>query len=95
MSLLEPGFLLYDETGLPIDLHLALDSSAVDGGDPFDVDADGTTADLGIYGGTNGSIWDLDLDGFPNYFWPGTLSDLPPGYSASDYDTDDWDSSVH
>ena len=98
----EPGFLddpIYDDTsGMWIipDLHLAIDSPLVDAGDPdSEPDADGSSADIGSYGGPNGGAWDLDDDGYPDYFWPGTLDDAPQGFDASDYDADDTDGDIH
>ncbi len=90
----EPGFLAYDAVGLPVDLHLATSSPLVDAGDPLVHDPDGSRADIGIFGGPLGDEWDRDLDGVPDYFWPGTLEDAPEGVDASEYDADDTDASV-
>jgi hypothetical protein len=47
---------------------------------------------MGAYGGkTYGDKWDIDDDGYPNYFWPGTITDAPDGVEPSDYDADDFD----
>ncbi len=85
----EPGFLEYDASGWPTDLHLAISSSLVDAGDPSLDDPDGTVSDPGMYGGPGADAWDLDGDDFPDYFWPGTIEDAPPGVTAAEYDCDD------
>ncbi len=77
------------------DLHLALDSPLVDAGDPERTDPDGSRSDMGIYGGLEADGWDRDGDTFPDYFWPGTLEDVPQGFDVSDYDRDDSDPTVH
>ncbi len=82
----EPGFLSYDADGVPSDLHLALQSPLVDAGDPAGQDVDGSTADIGIFGGALGGGWDLDWDDIPDYFWPGTIQDAPEGFDMADYD---------
>ncbi len=85
----EPGFLAYDEEGKPADLHLALSSPLIDAGDPDVSDPDGTVSDIGIYGGPDGGGWELDGDGYPDYYWPGAFEDAPSGVSADEYDCDD------
>ncbi len=82
----EPGFLAYDAEGFPSDFHLALDSPLIDAGDPSADDVDGSTADIGLYGGPLGDLWDLDWDGVGDYFWPGTIQDAPQGFNPADYD---------
>lgn len=52
----EPGFLVYNAEGLPLDLHLSQGSPLVDGGDPEAVDLDGSRQDLGMYGGVGGAV---------------------------------------
>jgi len=90
----EPGLLAYDPEGLLSNLHLALDSPLVNAGDPGVSDVDGTRADLGAYGGHTGGLWDRDLDGVFDWFWPGTLEDAPAGFDPDDYDADDSDPAV-
>ena len=90
----EPGFLTYDEVGQPEDLHLSKDSPLVDAGDELVPDPDGTRSDIGVFGGPAADTWDRDRDGWPDYFWPGTLADAPAGYSSADYDPDDHDPEV-
>ncbi len=93
-KLIEPGFLAYDADGLPIDHHLFSRSPLIDQGNPEAFDLDGTVSDIGSYGGTQGGSFDLDLDGLPDYFWPGELEDAPEGFNSSDYDCDDLDPGV-
>jgi hypothetical protein len=88
---LPPEFLSYDENGYPTDWHLSLSSPLIDMGDPTVLDPDGSRADMGPYGGPDGDKWDLDWDGYPNYFWPGTIHDAPLGFYEEDYDCDDRD----
>lgn len=91
---LEPGFLRYDSDGMPMDFHLATDSWLRDA-DLSDVtDPDGSPGDIGCYGGIEGASWDLDVDGYPAYFWPGTYEQWPDGISPELYDSDDGDPSV-
>lgn len=91
----EPLFVSYDADGISDDLHLDVRSLLVDAGDPAtSLDADGSLPDIGIYGGENGSKWDLDLDGYYDYFWPGTFPHQPYGVDRSSYDCDDNDSDI-
>jgi len=53
------------------DLHLTLESPLVDRGDPGLVDPDGTRSDMGAYGGPGAGGWDLDRDGFTEWWQPG------------------------
>ena len=76
------------------DFHLALGSPVIDQGDPAFPDEDGTPADMGCFGSVEGAAWDLDSDGRPNYFWPGTLEDAPSGFDPADFDADDMDPSI-
>ena len=39
--------------------------------------------------GPAGGMWDLDTDGVPDYFWPGSLEDAPKGFQSDNYDADD------
>jgi len=105
----EPGFLRYQDSAgvtcppeqadcLPIDCHLATDSPLIDQGASIEdgyVDPDGSPPDLGIYGSPYGDAWDLDGDGYPDWFWPGARSDAPAGFRASDYDADDLDADLN
>jgi hypothetical protein len=86
-----PEYLSYDENGYPTDWHLSLTSPLIDMGDPSELDPDGSRSDMGPYGGPDGDKWDLDWDGYPNYFWPGTIHDAPLGFYEEDFDCDDRD----
>ena len=81
----EPGFLDHDGQ----DYHLALEGPLVDAGVPDLVDPDGSPSDIDMYGGPYAGTIDLDRDGYPDCFWPGTLEDAPAGFNASDYDCGD------
>ena len=48
------------------DLHLAHGSDLIDAGDPSITDVDGTTSDIGAYGGPDAPIEDHDGDGYDN-----------------------------
>ncbi len=85
----EPDFLDYDAEGFPVDFHLAPGSPLVDTGCSGDSDPDGTRADIGAYGGPGAAGWDRDMDGFPDYFWPGSITDAPQGTDPADYDCND------
>jgi hypothetical protein len=91
----EPGFQAYDIEGVPTNYHLAVTSFLVNAGDPNMVDVDGSRSDLGSYGGSNGDDFDLDHDNYPDYFWPGTITEPPTGFEAADYDSNDADFNVH
>jgi len=87
----EPGFLVYDTDGHPLDFHLALDSPLVDAGKQNFLDVDQSRSDIGMFAGAYGGDWDTDADGVPNYFWPGDLEDAPEGFDPADYDCHDDD----
>jgi len=90
----EPGFLKYLE-GFPVDLHLAIDSPLVNAGEPATLDRDSSRSDMGCYGGPGGATWDLDQDGWPDWFWPGTLANAPEGFDPADFDADDSKPDLH
>ncbi len=89
----DPLFLYFDPQGS--DLHLARESPLPDSGTPGDIDPDGSPASMGCFGGPAGDAWDLDGDGFPDYFWPGTLDEAPQAVDPAHYDRDDLDPTVH
>ncbi len=71
------------------DLHLWSGSSLADAGDPSYLDPDGSTADVGAFGGTYADLWDLDRDGYPLWWQPG---DYDYGvYPGQGWDCDDDD----
>jgi len=72
------------------DLHQDVTSTLVDGGDPADLDPDGSQADIGPYGGPTAASWDLDGDGYPEWWLPGAYD---PATSPS-MDCEDQDSGV-
>lgn len=90
----DPGWL--DVTGdrpLAWNLHLAAGSPLVDAGDPALSDPDGGRSDLGAWGGPVADGWDLDGDGYPNWWQPGPYDgDRYPGLGL---DCDDQDPAVH
>lgn len=92
---IDPLFLADGECGLPTDLHLAQDSPLIDGGDVTVFDPDGSLPDMGAYGGPGAADFDLDGDGYPSWFWPGTILQAPPGFESEDYDCDDLDGDRH
>ena len=74
------------------DLHLAAASPLVDAGDPTSFDPDGSTGDMGAYGGSAAGEWDLDGDGYPQWWQPGPYD--PVAYPGSGWDCDDGDPTV-
>lgn len=103
----EPGFTAYADrhTGetcspgsltscIPANLHLALSSPLINAGDTAVLDADSSRSDMGVYGGPLGGSWDLDVDGLPDYFWPGAWADAPTNFASEQYDCDDHDPTV-
>lgn len=73
--------------GVPSEHHLSKTSSLINrGGSAGGLDTDGTLLDFGVYGGPDGGSWDRDFDGKPDYFWPGTITDAPAGFSSASYD---------
>lgn len=75
------------------DLHLASSSPLVDAGDPSSLDPDGSLADIGACGGENAAEWDLDWDGYMEWWMPGPYDDAT--YPALDWDCDDSDDEVY
>jgi len=74
------------------DLHLGAASPLIDAGDPALLDPDGSTADMGAYGGPAAGQWDVDGDGYPEWWQPGPY-DLV-GYPGLGWDCDDGDATV-
>jgi hypothetical protein len=71
------------------DLHLVAGSAAVDAGDPATSDPDTGVSDLGLYGGDGADGWDLDGDGFPEWWRPGPYdfsTDPDAGLDCDDRD---------
>jgi len=86
----DPGFLdLGASRALDWDLHLATTSALIDAGDPAVHDPDGSTSDMGAFGGAYADLWDLDGDGYPSWWQPGSYDALL--YPAEGWDCDDTD----
>ena len=86
----DPGF-LDTAPGDPLDwdLHLSASSPLIDAGDPAILDPDGSPADMGAYGGPGADAWDLDWDGFPEWWLPGPYDPATsPGMDCDDRDDD-------
>ncbi len=66
------------------DLHLIPTSPLIDAGDAGLTDPDGGPSDIGPYGGEGAGSWDLDADGFDEWWQPGE-------YAAELYLADGWD----
>lgn len=83
----------------PVGVDVALPSSGTICGTKVSpdllVDPDASAPDQGIFGGPEGGTWDLDGDGFLDYFWPGSILDVPSGFDSADWDCDDTDAAVH
>ncbi len=83
---LDPGF-LDTSGGDPVywDLHLSATSALVDQGSGSD--PDGSTADIGPYGGADADGWDLDRDGYYEWWKPGAYdAATSPGMDCDDRD---------
>ncbi len=69
------------------DLHLAPTSPMLDAGDPAVADPDGSLSDIGIYGGAGAALWDLDQDGYVEWWLPGAYDPATsPGMDCDDRD---------
>jgi hypothetical protein len=73
------------------DLHLQTGSPLVDIGPDGALDPDGGPADVGPFGGPGANSWDLDGDGAPLWWMPGSYL---PSYPAAGWDCDDLDDAV-
>ena len=90
----DPGFL--DTTAAwhaGWDLHLTVDSPLVDVGSGNVIDPDGTVSDIGAYGGPGASTWDLDSDGYPEWWVPGDYDGA--SYPGEGWDCEDQDPGVY
>jgi hypothetical protein len=84
----DPGFLDQPAAGgAGGDLHLEAGAVTVDAGDPSLLDPDGSPADMGAYGGPAADSWDLDRDGYPEWWLPGPYDPA----TSPDMDCDDRD----
>ena len=69
------------------DLHLGAASQCVDGGDLTLFDPDGSRSDIGAYGGPDAEYWDLDVDGYFEWWIPGAYdAATSPGMDCDDQD---------
>ena len=75
------------------DLHLSGYSALIDAGAPWLSDPDGSPSDIGAYGGPNAEFWDLDRDGYPEWWQPGEYDDQT--YPGQGWDCDDRDATVY
>lgn len=91
---LDPDFL--DTTSpdpLEWDLHLSTASALIDAGDPAILDPDGSPSDIGAYGGPSAEFWDLDWDGYYEWWQPGEYD--YGVYPGEGWDCDDQDDAVY
>ena len=69
------------------DLHLDTTSALIDAGEPASSDPDGGPADMGAYGGADADSWDVDGDGYPEWWLPGPYdAGTSPGMDCDDGD---------
>lgn len=71
--------------------HLATDSPLIDAGRSEYSDPDGSRSDIGAYGGDGADDWDLDWDGFFEWWRPGCYETS----GSAEEDCDDSDSAVY
>jgi len=76
-----------DPTGW--DFHLDASSPLIDLGNPADSDPDANDCDMGAYGGLGADDWDLDHDGFNEWYAPGSYDYAT--YPGMGLDCDDLD----
>jgi len=77
----DPLFLAAD------DYHLDPASPCIDAGDPAILDPDGSPSDMGGYGGPDAEFWDLDMDGYYEWWLPGPYDPATsPGMDCDDGD---------
>ncbi len=90
----DPGYLdLTAADPLVWDLHLSAASPLVDAGNEAFPDPDGGDGDIGAYGGMEAGAWDLDRDGYPEWWQPGPYD--PAVHPYQGLDCDDQDPLVH
>ena len=73
------------------DLHLGATADLIDAGDPSILDPDGTVSDIGAYGGPGAELWDLDQDGYFQWWLPGAYD----ATTSPDGDCDDTDETAY
>ncbi len=85
-----PSFLaLEGDDAWDWDLHLDIGSGLVDQGSDELRDPDGGPSDLGLYGGEGAAAWDIDGDGFYEYWQPGPYDSDTYPYDSLDCDDRD------
>ena len=67
------------------------DSPLIDVVDPTILDPDGSPSDIGAYGGPGAATWDLDWDGYFEWWLPGPYEPA----ASPDMDCDDGDETVY
>ena len=68
-------------------MYLATTSPLVDTGDPSILDPDSSTSDIGATGGVRADQWDLDWDGYHEWWLPGPYDPATsPGMDCDDGD---------
>lgn len=70
--------------------HLHTRSPLVGAGDPSVLDPDGSTSDIGAYGGPGAGLYDLDGDGWPAWWLPGPYD----AATSAGADCDDNDATI-
>jgi hypothetical protein len=85
-----PGFRSLAGTDPTVwDFHLEAASQLVDAGS--DMDPNGSTGDIGAYGGPDADGWDLDWDGYYEWWLPGAFdAATSPGMDCDDQDAGDY-----
>jgi hypothetical protein len=75
------------------DLHLGTSSPLIDQAEPTLADPDGGLPDIGPYGGPDAGGFDLDRDGYPEWWQPGPYDAAT--YPALGWDCDDSDPLIY
>ncbi len=90
----DPSFLdIADPDPLNWDTHIAVGSPMENTGAPFIADPNGSVSDIGAYGGPRAEDYDLDADGYPEWWQPGPYNFVL--YPLSGWDCDDTDAAVY
>ncbi len=70
------------------DLHLDTSSTLIDAGDSALSDPDGSSSDIGLYGGPDADLFDLDGDGYFEWWQPGAYDSSAWADGADCHDRD-------
>lgn len=86
----DPSFVTFteDDSGVGDDFHLSEGSPCLDSGPQSDLDPDGSIADMGAYGGPQGSIWPGEFTGCVETVGPIEVGETISGDLTSDDGTD-------